>query len=247
VWSGLLIRQARLRRGLSQEEFAQRIGRDRAVVVRWERGVNRPTYDTLREVLGAVGFDLPPRLVDLGEEPGTEHDGFLRRLRETPQERLAEARDRAGRCEPWRIIAALDQHRTAYVFVGVLAAVIHGSGERAAEVEIVPRVRADNLARVALALADLASPDIVVDSERSSTSYPTSAGALRISIAPPGSGGYDDLRRQAAREPIGEGARPLVASLADLLRIAEATPGDEAHANTLRMLVDAAVGANIDL
>jgi hypothetical protein len=36
---------------------------------------------------------------------------------------------------------------------------------------------------------------------------------------PEGRGGYDDLRRGAAREPIGKGLRPSVASIGDLARM----------------------------
>jgi transcriptional regulator with XRE-family HTH domain len=83
--SGSLIRQARLRRGLSQTELAERLGRDRAQIARWEHGVNNPSFETLREVLKTCGFDLSTRLIELDT---SADDEIRRRLRLTPQERL---------------------------------------------------------------------------------------------------------------------------------------------------------------
>jgi transcriptional regulator with XRE-family HTH domain len=58
-----LIREARLRAGLSQYELADRTGRDRSVIARWEHGHVAPSLETLLELLRACGFDLPVELV----------------------------------------------------------------------------------------------------------------------------------------------------------------------------------------
>ncbi|MGH3111746.1 MAG: helix-turn-helix domain-containing protein [Gaiellaceae bacterium] len=66
-----LIREARLRAGLTQYELAERSGRERSVIARWEQGAVSPSFDNLLEVIGACGFDLPLILVpraSLGEE-----------------------------------------------------------------------------------------------------------------------------------------------------------------------------------
>ena len=84
--SGTLIRQARTRAGLSQVELAQRSGKDRAQIARWERDVVQPSLETLRELLRACGFDVELALVPY--EPDPKHDARLRvRLGRTPQER----------------------------------------------------------------------------------------------------------------------------------------------------------------
>jgi transcriptional regulator with XRE-family HTH domain len=95
VTSGTLIRQARLRRSLSQADLAERLGRDRAQIARWEHGVNNPSFETLREVLQVCGFDLSTRLIELD----TSADEELRpRLEQTPQERVvAMIEEREGR------------------------------------------------------------------------------------------------------------------------------------------------------
>ena len=94
--SGTLIREARLRAGLSQVELAQRSGKDRAQLARWERDVVQPSFETLRELVRACGFDLETNLVPY--EPDPAQDARLQKtLRRSPQERLQamlKARDR---------------------------------------------------------------------------------------------------------------------------------------------------------
>ena len=61
--SASLIREARLRAGLTQSELAERTGRDRSVIARWEQAVVAPSVETLLELVHACGFDLPLELV----------------------------------------------------------------------------------------------------------------------------------------------------------------------------------------
>jgi transcriptional regulator with XRE-family HTH domain len=58
-----LIREARLRAGLTQYELAERCGRDRSVIARWEQGTVAPSVETLVELVRSCGFDLPLELV----------------------------------------------------------------------------------------------------------------------------------------------------------------------------------------
>ena len=60
--SARLIREARLRAGLTQAELAERTGRDRSVIARWEQAVVAPSVETLTELVQACGFDLPLEL-----------------------------------------------------------------------------------------------------------------------------------------------------------------------------------------
>ena len=85
--SGTLIREARLRARLSQVELSKRSGKDRAQIARWERDVVQPSFETLRELVRACGFDLEATLVPY--EADREHDARLEKaLRHSPQERL---------------------------------------------------------------------------------------------------------------------------------------------------------------
>ena len=85
VRSAALIREARLRAGLSQHELAARSGKDRTVIARWEQGLVAPSLDTLVELLRSCGFDLPLELVEY--DPGPDE-----RIREvqllSPERRL---------------------------------------------------------------------------------------------------------------------------------------------------------------
>jgi transcriptional regulator with XRE-family HTH domain len=85
--SGTLIREARVLAGLSQEELSERSGKDRAQIARWERDIVQPSFETLRELLRACGFDLEATLVPY--EPDTQQETRLEKaLLRSPQERL---------------------------------------------------------------------------------------------------------------------------------------------------------------
>lgn len=83
--SGNLIREARLRAGLSQVELGERTGKDRAQIARWERDAVSPPFETLRKLLRACGYDLA---TDLVEWDGTETDALEPYRDLTPSERI---------------------------------------------------------------------------------------------------------------------------------------------------------------
>jgi transcriptional regulator with XRE-family HTH domain len=91
--TGELIRSARLRAGYSQKELAQRLGMASSSIARWETDVVEPGFSTLRRVLQACGFDIPPVLVSYERDP--ERDAQIQEMRElTPQERMTRLLDR---------------------------------------------------------------------------------------------------------------------------------------------------------
>jgi transcriptional regulator with XRE-family HTH domain len=83
VTSADLIREARLRAGLSQQELAERSGRDRSVIARWEQGAVAPSLESVLDVVRACGFDLPLELVP--HDPSTL--AALRRIAELERSR----------------------------------------------------------------------------------------------------------------------------------------------------------------
>lgn len=87
--SGLLIREARLLAGLSQSELGERVGKDRAQIARWERDAVQPSFETLRELVEACGYELSvsvaPRVTN-----ETEDAELRENLRLSPQERFQE-------------------------------------------------------------------------------------------------------------------------------------------------------------
>jgi hypothetical protein len=62
VKSAALLREARLRAGLTQEDLGARVGTNRPQIARWEAGAVAPSLDTLLELIRACGFDLPLEL-----------------------------------------------------------------------------------------------------------------------------------------------------------------------------------------
>ncbi len=83
--SGDLLREARLRAGLSQAELARRAGKARSAIGRWERGEVLPSFETLRELVRACGLDIGYGLYSYDD-----HDAGLVRasLQHTPAQRL---------------------------------------------------------------------------------------------------------------------------------------------------------------
>jgi transcriptional regulator with XRE-family HTH domain len=88
VISGDLLREARLRAGLSQAELARRAGKATSVIGRWERGEVKPSLETLQDVIRAAGLELG---FTLSSADADDHDlGLIRRsLDWSPAERFA--------------------------------------------------------------------------------------------------------------------------------------------------------------
>ena len=114
----------------------------------------------------------------------------------------------------------LDRERVNYIIVGAFARVIQGSDELTRGIDITPSARPENLERLEPALEnlnatapdgkplDLTELDLAEEPVSRSRATP---GEMKIVLEPVGTRGYDDLRRRANREPIGQGLRPSVA------------------------------------
>ena len=67
VLSADLMREARLRAGITQAELGRRIDRSQSQIARWERGAVTPSFETLVEIIRACGFDLWFRMLNRDE------------------------------------------------------------------------------------------------------------------------------------------------------------------------------------
>jgi hypothetical protein len=131
--------------------------------------------------------------------------------------------------DPRGLLGVFDRHRVAYIIVGAFGRVVQGADEITRGVDIVPSMREDNLRRLDAALTGLGAQGpngdqpSLADSDRKQPEpvleLSTDYGELKIIPEPTGTGGYEDLRRAATREHIGQGLRPQVASLGDLTRM----------------------------
>jgi len=134
------------------------------------------------------------------------------------------------RFDPYAILHALEDRRVVYVLVGGLARVLQGSDELTHGLDLTPSTRSENLERLQAALDQLNARRLDggplgltgVDPEQEPVLELTSAaGEIKLVPEPAGTRGYEDLRRRATREPIGEGLRPAVADPGDLVRMLE--------------------------
>lgn len=150
--------------------------------------------------------------------------------------------------EPLEILAGLERHRVAYVVIGPLAAILHGTGGTTDEIEICPQMKPANLARLQRALDELGSrkegeePVAIDEGDPAAVKFTrlvTSVGGVVLVSEPSGTrGGWDDLRRRAVREPLGGGVRAPVAAVEDLIRIAAASDEPAATLDRLRVVAE---------
>ena len=228
MWSATLIREARLRAGLTQQELADLSGRQRSVIARWEQGAIEPSLETFLEIIAICGFELPIELVPRDE---SANDRLQRNALLSPERRVQRALKASSTespFDPYAILACLERQQAVYVVVGSFARIVQGAEETTDGVDIVPSLRSDNLHRLARALGDLGAvrtdgqPAALdeTNSHITASEFSSPKGKLRVIPEPAGTrGGYDDLRRAATREPIGKGLRVPVASTADLARM----------------------------
>jgi len=135
------------------------------------------------------------------------------------------------RFDPYPILEALEREAVTYILIGAFARVLVGADEVTHGVDLTPATRGDNLRRLDLALEainarrpDGTEPTVqTTDYTREPVvALQTDHGEVKIVPVPEGTRGYDDLRRDAERLPIGRGLRPWVASSRDLARMLNA-------------------------
>ncbi len=83
-----LLRGARLRAGLTQDELGRAVGRTQSAIARWERGRVQPSLETLRELIRACGLELTFGLATYDDS----YDPYINGLLDmAPDERVADA------------------------------------------------------------------------------------------------------------------------------------------------------------
>ncbi|MGH3413465.1 MAG: hypothetical protein ACRDPH_10345 [Marmoricola sp.] len=151
---------------------------------------------------------------------------------------------------PDKILTVLVRNDVAFVVIGGLAAVAHGSNIPTEDVDITPEPSVDNLERLSAALIELAAQvrfgDKALPFNHSGESLAdagvwnlrTCFGDLDISMVPNGTGGYPDLVRDASDTAVLEVNVP-VASLADVIRSKQAAnrPKDQRVLPVLRKIL----------
>jgi hypothetical protein len=85
VKSATLLREARLRAGLSQTALAERSGKDRVQIARYEGGTVAPNLDTLSDLVRACGFELSLEIVAAA---GSSFEALSELQRLSPERRV---------------------------------------------------------------------------------------------------------------------------------------------------------------
>jgi hypothetical protein len=142
--------------------------------------------------------------------------------------------------DPLEILRALERNKVDYVLIDAAAARVSGAPVVTEDIDVTPAKDRANLERLAAALLELGArlrsptdPDGVpfpVEAEMLAAgdvwTLTTSGGDLDLCFMPAGTGGYNDLRREAYRERVGRGLVITVASLRDVIRSKEAAGRD---------------------
>lgn len=234
-----LIRMARDRAGLTQEQLAARSGRPRSTIARWESGAREPSLDHLSEVIRAAGLDLA---IDLANRDESLTENVRDQLRLTPEERLGRLLPRAELQEVEQALVAIARLRTPTILIGPLAAALQGSPQRprdgAAEIVAADRERAlGELAGMGAEASD--DEERFAERDRRWRWLLPDRGAVVVVDRISGSGDFPDLRRDAASLGLSGGVL-MLASPRDLLRLADASsrPADRAYRAGLRALLE---------
>ncbi len=93
-----IIREARLKAGLTQTELAERLGRERAQVARWEISGQEPSFENLQSVVEACGFSFRIEIANREDTPVLDAE-LEASLPEAPQQRVQALLDRLGGTE----------------------------------------------------------------------------------------------------------------------------------------------------
>ena len=88
-----LLREARLRAGLTQAELGRAVGRTQSAIARWESGRVHPSLETLRELIRACRLELTIGLANYDDS----YDEWIVRYLALPfEERIEQAFARAA-------------------------------------------------------------------------------------------------------------------------------------------------------
>ena len=94
-----LLKEARLRAGITQAELGRRVKRSQSQIARWERGDVKPSLETLRELIRACGLELTLGMANYDESYVPD---ILDNLRVTPAERVERAVAFVNALRPWQ-------------------------------------------------------------------------------------------------------------------------------------------------
>jgi transcriptional regulator with XRE-family HTH domain len=236
-----VVRIARDRASLTQEELATRSGRPRETIARWESGAQVPSLEAVSALVEDCGLEL---VVRLSARDVSLADAVRDQLELAPAQRLRRLLPADAVADARRALRWLARAKTGSVVVGQIGGGLLGAPQRpdSAAVEF---VTADRVAMERELRSGGLMPVDVEDRWRESDvrepwTFP-GGGTLTIARNVPGTRDYRDLRRQARAVDVVRSLRVSVAHPRDLLRIADASPRASEQARTpgLQALLEA--------
>ena len=258
--SASLLVQARRAAGLSQRELAERVGVAQQEIARYERGRVTPSLERLRALIAACGLELTFGLARADDSYDEQIETALalppaarleRALRDAQPLRIARARAAGVHAPPALdmigVLRALNAAGVRYMLIGELAEVLQGSPllPLAATLTIAARAGQRVTLQGMIAGAGGRAMGLSEVSIEAPARFALDAyqAELEIVPAPAGTHGYEDLRRDASPIRVADELVVMVASLVDLVRIAEAQ--DRARVPALRRTLELATAVSV--
>lgn len=219
-----IVRIARQRAGITQQQLADRSGHPRETIARWETGAREPSLATLRALVAACDLDL---VVHLARKDPSLGELVVDQLALTPTERLRRLMPPAASDDTLRALRWLADARTPIIVIGGVAAALQG-GPQQPDDSRVEFVSGDPFATEAQMRAAGLTP---IDTDERWADIDTRArwalpggGTIALASNVPGTRDHADLRRSVRTVELDDGTSVPVAHPRDLLRMADASP-----------------------
>lgn len=225
-----IVRIARQRAGITQQQLAKRSGHPRETIARWETGAREPSLTSLQAVVAACDLDL---VVHLAQKDASLDELVLDQLGLTASERLRRLMPATARDDALGALHWLAEARTPVIVIGGVAAVLQGGPQQpdGGQVEFVsgdPYAMEAEMRQAGLIPRDTDERWADID-RRALWSLPQ-GGSISLASQVPGTGDYRDLRRSARSVQLEASTRIPVAHPRDLLRMADASPRESERA-----------------
>jgi transcriptional regulator with XRE-family HTH domain len=220
-----LLIAGRRKAGLSQAQLAERLGRPQSTIARWETGHQRPPLESVIEALHACSLELT---VGLPKYDESYFSLIAQQLRLEPSERVRHLARTVAGYDPIGMLCELSKD-ARFVVIGRVAGAFNGwpiiLGTRVLHV-----APADTSAGAVEEAVRRLGAEPAGEGEDGARRWEMPSGAeLHITAVPPGTRGYRDLTRDAQSMQIAPDVSVEVASLIDLIRIAESSTGPDAR------------------
>jgi transcriptional regulator with XRE-family HTH domain len=223
VRSADLLVAGRRRAGLSQEQLAERLGRTQSTIARWESGYQRPPLESVVEALHACGLELT---VGMARYDDSYESLIARQLLMEPAERVRRLARRAAGFDPLGMLCELAKD-AQFVVIGPVAGAFNG-WPITLDARTLHLVPAESSIAAVEESARRLGAEPAGEGEDGAERWVLASGAeLHVSAMPRGTHGYRDLARDATGVLVAPELAVQVASVIDLIRIAEASTGPD--------------------